>query len=62
MGWWQISHGKSSPTVTNFNNTIVTNPNPNWWWLTVGSKSLAAIGPIPYIYSAKLNRSCLQNA
>ena len=29
MGWHQISHGKLSQTVTNLNNTIVTNPNPN---------------------------------
>ena len=45
MGWWQISHNKSSPTVTNPNNTIVL--NPNWWWLTVCRRLIAAI---PYIY------------
>ena len=54
MGLWQISHGKSSP--------IVTNLNSYWWWLTVGSKSVAAIGPIPYIDIAKMNQSILQNA
>ena len=31
MGLWQIGHGKLSPTITNLSNTIVTNPNPNWW-------------------------------
>ena len=50
MGWWEISNGKSSPTVTNLNNTIVTNPNPNWWWLSVGGKLIAAIDLIQYIY------------
>ena len=40
IGWWRIGHGKSSPTTTNLNKTIVTNPNPNWQWLTVGSKSV----------------------
>ena len=40
MVWWQISHGKSPPTVTNLNNTIVTNPNPNWQCLTVSGKSV----------------------
>ena len=47
--WWQISHGKSSPIVTKLNNNIVSYSNPSWWWLTVGSKSVSAIGPIPYI-------------
>ena len=43
MGWWQISHGKSLPNVTDHNNTIFTNPNPNWWWITVSSKSIALV-------------------
>ena len=38
MAWWQVGHGKSSSTATNLYNTIVTNSNPNWQWLTVGSK------------------------
>ena len=38
MGWWQIGHGKSSPIITNLKNTIVTNPNPNWQWPTIGGK------------------------
>ena len=45
MSWRRISSSRSSPTVTNLN-TIVTNPNPNWWWLTV-----IANGPIPYCKS-----------
>ena len=49
MGWWRIGRGKSSPTITNLNNTIVTEPNTNWRWLTVGGKSVAANVPIPYI-------------
>ena len=24
------------------NNNIITNPNQNWWWLTVSGKSVAA--------------------
>ena len=41
VDWWRISHGKSSPTVTNLNKTIVTNPNPNWHMATVGGKSVS---------------------
>ena len=51
MDLCQISHGKLSPAVTNFNNTIVTNSNPNRWWLIVGGKLIAAIGPISYIFT-----------
>ena len=36
---------------TSPNNTIITNPNPNWWRLTPSSKSVAANFPILYIYS-----------
>ena len=59
ISWWRISHGKMSPTFTDLNNNIVTNPNPNKWWLIVGGKSVAAIGLIPYTYNAKVNQSSL---
>ena len=36
----RIGCGNLSPTVTNPNNTIVANLNPNWWWLIVGGHSM----------------------
>ena len=62
MGQWQTCHGKSQPTVTNLNNTIVINPNPNWWWLIVGNILVAANGPIPHVYIVRVNQSSLQSA
>ena len=42
------------------NNTTVTNPNSNWWWLTVSDKSAAVIGTIPYIQGVPKNVYTLQ--
>ena len=50
MNWWQIGRGISSLTITNLN-TIITNLNPNWWWLTVNGKLVAVNGSILYIQS-----------
>ena len=60
MDWWRITYGKSSLTVTNFNNTTVTNSNLNWWWLTVSDKSAAVIGTISYIQGVPKNVYTLQ--
>ena len=43
VDWWRISHGKSSPTVTNLNKTIVTNPNPNWRWQLLAANRCQSI-------------------
>ena len=44
MGWWQISHSKSLPTVTNLSSTIKIGD--------VSSKLIAINGPVPHIYIA----------
>ena len=36
IGWWQIDHANCH--ITNLNNTIVDNPNPNLQGLTVIAK------------------------
>ena len=57
MSWWQIDSGKLSPTVTNLNNAIITNPIPNWKWLIVSSKCSHPI----HKYQGLLNITEMQN-
>ena len=33
--------------------SLFTNPNPNWWWLAIGSKLVSAIGYIPLVVTGR---------